>query len=189
MIADVNFRASKEDRSMRYSTLIGLSAITLVVLAVACGPTAPPLPTPAPPVQRQRTPTPEPTSDEGAIRQIINAECEAVVQQDIDRLQGLWDTDGLVTDANHTSDTPNDDVKWKGWEAIRDRYVNIVFPSQPAFCEHPDVQVTLTGDTAQATSTTKIGITLAPKGDLWTFKKVGGAWKITGLTYNLAPQK
>ena len=45
-----------------------------------------------------------PATDEEAIRQLINAECEAVVQQDVDRLQSMWAPNGVVMDANHTKD-------------------------------------------------------------------------------------
>ena len=36
--------------------------------------------------------------------QLIRAEGEGVVQQDIDRLLDIWADDGQIVDANHTSD-------------------------------------------------------------------------------------
>lgn len=168
-------------------TLAALCA--LLVLAIACGNQAPAAPTVKPAAPRQRTATPVPASDEEAIRQLINAECEAVVQQDIDRLQGMYAGDAVIADANHTPDNSGDDVSWKGWDAIRDRYVNIVFPSNPTFCEHPGTQVTFSGDAATATTGVKIGVTNAPNSNKWSFKKSGGGWRITLLTYNLTPQK
>ena len=167
-----------------------IAAAALLVAAVGCSTGAPPPPPPGGgPAPRQRTPTPVPANDEEAIRQIIVAEGEGVVQQDIDRLQGMWATDGVVTDANHTPDNPSDDKTWKGWAAIRDRYVNIVFPSNPAFAEHPNIRVTLTGDTATALADTKIGITNLKDNDKWTFRKIDGQWRITSLTFSLSPQK
>lgn len=162
----------------------------LLVLAIGCGGTQAPPPPPSggSQVPRQRTATPVPGTPEEAIRQLINAECEAVVQQDVDRLQGIWATDGVVTDANHTKDNTGDDVTWKGWDALRDRYVNIVFPSNPTFCEHPDIQVTVNGDTATAIGSLKIGVTNCQNCNAWAFKKVGDNWKIAALTYNLNPQ-
>ncbi len=170
-------------------TLVALCALFILALAIGCSPQAPAPPTTRPPITRTRTPTPVPPTPEEAIRQIINAECEAVVHQDIDRLQGIWATDGVVIDANHTPDNTTDDGTWKNWDAVRDRYVNIVFPSNPTFCEHPDVQVTVSGDSATATTGVKIGVTNAPNSNKWLFKKVADAWRITSLTYNLNAQK
>ncbi len=173
---------------MRKLIFVAVGAL-LLVAAVGCGNSAPPPPPPGTgPVTIQRTPTPVPANDEEAIRQIVNAEGEAVVQQDIDRLQGLWSSDGVVTDANHTPDNPSDDKTWKGWAAIRDRYVNIVFPSNPAFAEHPNIRVTINGDTATAVADTKIGITNLKDNDKWTLRKIDGQWKLTSLTFSLAPQ-
>jgi ketosteroid isomerase-like protein len=168
--------------------LIFIAAAALLIAAVGCSSAPPPPPPGGTLAVRQRTPTPVPANDEEAIRQIAVAEGEAVVQQDIDRLQAMWATDGVVTDANHTPDNPSDDKTWKGWAAIRDRYVNIVFPSNPAFAEHPNIRVTITSDTATAIADTKIGITNLKDNDKWTFRKIDGQWKITSLTFSLAPQ-
>ena len=179
---------------MSKRTLVAvLAAVFLAITVVACGdqtvPAAPTKPGPKPTIVR--TPTPVAATPDEAVRQIINAECEAVVQQDIDRLQGIWATDGVVVDANHSPDSAGDDVTWKGWDAVRDRYVNLVFPSSPTFCEHPGTNVSIGADNASATATTgiKIGVTTCTDCNKWTFKKVGDAWKIVTLTYNLNPQK
>ncbi len=167
-----------------------IAAAAMLIVAVGCSSAPPPPPGGGgSPVVRQRTPTPTPANDEEAIKQLVNAEGEAVVQQDIDRLQGLWATDGVVSDANHTPDNPSDDKTWKGWAAIRDRYVNIVFPSSPAFAEHPNIRVTINGDTATAVADTKIGITNLKDNDKWTLRKIDGQWKLTSLTFSLSPQK
>lgn len=174
----------------RISTKIALALGVLLVLVAACGgTTAPPPPTNAPGGSTiQRTPTPVPASDEEAIRQLINAECEAVVQQDVDRLQSMWSEKGVVTDANHTKENTGDDVTWKGWDALRDRYVNLVFVSNPTFCEHPDIQVTINGNNATATGSIKIGTTNCKNCNQWAFTKGSDGWRITALTYNLDPQ-
>ncbi len=168
-----------------------IAAVALVTAAVSC--TSPPPPPPGgggglPAPRRERTATPVPANDEEAIRQLIVAEGEAVVQQDIDRLQGMWASDGVVTDANHTASNTSDDKTWKSWNAIRDRYVNIVFPSSPGSAEHPNIRITITGDTASAVADTKIGVTNAKDNDRWTFRKMDGQWKITSLTFSLAAQ-
>lgn len=168
----------------KYVFVVALAAMLLVV--VGCGTPAPPPVGPKPTIVR--TPTPVPSNDEEAIRQLIVAEGEAVVQQDIDRLQAMWASDGIVTDANRTPDNTSDDKTWKGWAQIRDRYVNIVLPSNPAFAEHPNIRVTITGDTASAVADTKIGVTNLKDNDRWTFRKIDGQWKITSLTFSLAPK-
>lgn len=168
-----------------------LAALSLVLIfAVGCGGStpAPPPPTGGNQPPRQRTATPVPASDEEAIRQLINAECEAVVQQDVDRLQGMWAPNGVVIDANHTKDNTGDDVTWKNWDALRDRYVNLVFPSNPTFCEHPNIQVVINGNQATATNSLKIGTTNCENCNAWVFNKGSDGWRIVSLTYNLNPQ-
>jgi len=158
-----------------------LILLTISFLVVGCGPSVAPLAsTPKP----RGTPTPTPATDEEAILQLLNAEAEGVVQQDIDRLTEIWAPDGVVTDANHTPDDPSDDLVWEGAEAIKERYLAI-FQSFPAQAAHPDVELTISGDTAEATTTTTIGVDMAPQGDKWTFAKIEGRWHITSLTFNL----
>lgn len=169
-------------------TIAVLCGIFLLVVVSACSTATPAPPTVNSGTRPVRTATPVPASDEEAIRQLINAECEAVVQQDADRLQGLWATDGVVTDAMHTKDNTADDSTWKGWNSLRDRYINIIFPSNPTFCEHPDIQVTINGSSATATSSVKIGVTNCKDCNVWSFTKLPDGWRIASLTYNLNPQ-
>jgi ketosteroid isomerase-like protein len=126
-----------------------------------------------------------PATDEEAILQLLAAEGEGVVQQDIDRLMEIWAEDGMVVDARHTPQDIGDDLTWRGRDAIRQRYVTLVFPGNPSTAGASDVLVTVDGDSAQAVSTTRIGSEVAPGGDSWTFVRRDGRWIITGLTYNL----
>ncbi len=160
-------------RSLTVAIMVGV-----VSAIVACSSTARPTTIIDPP---RVTRTPVPASDDEAIRQLINAEGEAVVQQDIDRLAGIWDSEGIVIDA-----TPTGGKSWRGWEAIRDRYMNIVFPSNLTVVEHPNIQITITGNGALATSDTRIGTTDLKQNDRWSFQKINGEWKITSLTFGLA---
>lgn len=137
-------------------------------------PTAPP-----------RTPTPQPATDEEAVRRLIEAEGASVVSQDIDALMDLWAEDATITDAKHTPDDASDDATWRGKDAIRARYVTLVFPGNPLAGGAVDVQATIAGARASATSTTRIGSELAPGGDRWSFVKRNGRWWIETLTYNL----
>ncbi len=162
---------------MKRAVLLSL----ILLLVAACGPTgAPAAPTPKP----RGTPTPTPASDEEAIHHLLNAEAEGVVNQDIDLLMSLWTPEGVVTDANHTPDDASDDLVWEGAEAIKERYL-VIFQSFPTQAAHPDVEMSISGDSAEATTTTTIGVDMYPKGDHWTFAKIDGRWYITSLTFNL----
>jgi ketosteroid isomerase-like protein len=151
-----------------------------LLLLVACRPA-----TPAPPTALARTRTPVPANAEEAIRQILRAESEGVVHQDMALLTELWAEDATVTDAKHTPEISEDDAVWRGIDAILDRYVVLVFPGNPQFAEPADIEIIVDGDRATARSTTQIGDEVSPGGDLWTFKRCGEHWCIRSLTYNL----
>lgn len=160
-------------------------AFAILLCAAACARPQPAStlgPRPATPV---RTPTPQPATDEEAIRQLIRSEGQGVVAQDIAGLMDLWSPDAVIVDAKHTPDNPADDARWSGRDAIRERYVVLVFPGNPAAAGGADVKIELQGDRATATSTTVIGNEVSPGGDRWTLAKRDGRWWITGLTYNL----
>jgi len=140
------------------------------------------------PTTLARTPTPQPATDEEAIRQLILLEGQGVVSQDIGGLMNLWSSEAVVADAKHTPDNPNDDARWRGRDAIRERYVVLVFPGNPSLVSPTDVKIVIDGDKATATSTTQIGAETSPGGDRWDFVKRDGRWWITGLTYNLEPK-
>ena len=101
----------------RFTKFASALAVVLILVS-ACGGGAPTPPNVQTSPPRERTATPVPASDEEAIRQLINAECEALAQQDVDRLQGLWASTGVVMDANHTKDNTGDDVTWKNWDSV-----------------------------------------------------------------------
>jgi ketosteroid isomerase-like protein len=168
--------------------LLVVLVLVIVVFTACSSPEVPPSPSGIPSPRPRGTDTPTPANDEEAAMQLLNAEAEGVVSQDIDRLMEIWHQDGVVTDANHTPDNPSDDRVWSGIAAIRERYVNEIFPSAPSAVTHPDVEVIVEGDTATALSTTTIGIDHAPGGDRWTFAKTNGRWLITSLTFNLEAQ-
>lgn len=146
--------------------------LALSAIIVAC------TQSPAPPV----SPSPE-----DALYELLDAEAAAVVAQDIDRLLDLWAADGVVIDAKHTPTDPTDDARWEGIDAIRDRYVTLVFPGAASAVAHPIVAMTIVGDTATVTTTTHIGSEVAPAGDRWTFVRRARRWWIASLTYNLEP--
>ncbi len=170
---------------MRSCLLLSLCLLCLVGLSACATPTPStlgPRPTTA-----ARTPTPQPATAEEAIRQLILAEGRGVVSQDIAGLLDLWATDAVISDAKHTPTNDADDAHWRGRDAIRSRYVVLVFPGNPQAAGARDIQIAIEGDKATATSTTVIGGEVSPGGDRWTFIKRDGRWWIAGLTYNLEP--
>jgi hypothetical protein len=171
---------------MRLSAIVLSLAVTGLLL-VGCGGSAAPTPLPVIklPTKAPPTETPVPADDEEAVTQLILAEGEGVVQQDIDRLMDIWADDGEIRDAKHTPDDESDDDKWTGKEAIRQRYANLVFPSAPMQAEATDLQVSVEDSKATVTATTNIGDETSPSGDIWDLEKRNGRWYIVGLTYNL----
>jgi ketosteroid isomerase-like protein len=166
-------------------------AVSVCLLSIALSACAAPAPasTLGPrPTAANLVSTPQPASDEEAIRQLIAAEGRGVISQDIAGLMNLWATDAVITDAKHTPTNSGDDANWRGRDAIRSRYVVLVFPGNPLAAGARDVEVTIAGDKATATSTTVIGGEVSPGGDRWSFVRRDGRWWISGLTYNLEPK-
>lgn len=128
-------------------------------------------------------------SDEQAIRAVLAAEGDLVVKQDINQLMALWADGSFVADANNTPNTEDDDELWRNKDAIRHRYVRIVFPGAPAAAKPADMTLTINDDLAVVTSTTHIGNEISPAGDRWTLVKTNNCWQIKSLTFNLEPDK
>lgn len=126
-------------------------------------------------------------TDEDAIGSVLRAEGELVVAQEIDRLMSIWAVGGQVIDAKNTPDNGDDDQFWNDTDAIRHRYVRIVFPGAPTLATPADLQIRIQDDRADVIATTNIGSEVAPAGDHWTLVKQNGCWLIQSLTYNLEP--
>lgn len=159
--------------------------LLILVAAASCSARTPASTLGEKPTLPPRAPTPQPATDEEAVRRLVEAEGATVVSQDIVALMDLWTEEATITDAKHTPDDASDDATWRGKDAIRARYVTLVFPGNPQAGGAVDVQITIDGDRASALSTTRIGDELAPGGDRWTFVKRNGRWWIDSLTYNL----
>lgn len=167
-----------------------ITAILLALVAfAACG--APALPSRSTvgekPTAVPRTPTPQPATDEEAVIQLVWSEGRAVVAKDIAALMDLWAPEATIVDAKHTPEKPEDDARWRGRDAIRERYVVLVFPGNPQSSAAQDLKLSFDGDRAIAVSTTAIGSEVSPGGDRWTFIRRDGRWWIESLTYNLEP--
>ncbi len=128
---------------------------------------------------------PATASDEEAIRAILVAEGELVVEQNIASLMALWDDGASVTDAKNTALDPTDDQHWLDKDAIRHRYVRTVFPGAPTVAMPKDLIITINALQATITATTQIGNEVSPAGDRWELHKTGNCWIIESLTYNL----
>jgi len=160
-----------------------------VILLVSNGCSLPLLRPAQPPTGSCTLNLPTTTSDEDAIRAVLTAEGVLVVKQDINGLMALWADESFVADANNTPATQDDDELWRNKDAIRHRYVRIVFPGAPTASKPMDIIITLDGAQAVITSTTHIGNEISPAGDHWELVKVDGCWQIKSLTFNLEPAK
>ncbi len=127
------------------------------------------------------------TDNYKAIWALISAESKYVVSQDIDRLMRLWSEDASITDARHTPDDPSDDQSVQGQDAIRYRYTRFVFPSAPSFAEAAGLDIHISDNQAEVTSSTHIGNQLTPGGNRWRLVRVNGCWVLQELVYNLTP--
>jgi hypothetical protein len=116
---------------------------------------------------------------------VLAAEGELVVRQEIGALMALWAEESQIADAKYTADDTGDDQSWNGKDAIRNRYVRIVFPGAPASAQPADLEIALDGDQATVRATTQIGAEVSPAGDRWVLVKEDGCWTIQSLTYNL----
>lgn len=129
------------------------------------------------------------TSDQEAIHRVLTAEGELVVEQKIDALMNLWRAGATITDAKNTPDKLDDDQTWLDKDAIRHRYVRIVFPGAPTQADPKDLQIDISDGRAIVTATTNIGTEISPGGDRWVLVKQEGCWEIESLTYNLEAQQ
>ena len=162
-------------RPVRWALGVGL----LLIMA-ACGTDAPP---------------PQPLGscglgifqdDAAAIGAVLQAESSLVVTREIAGLMALWDESGTVVDAAHTPGLAEDDQRWDGVDAIRHRYVYLVFPGAPAQASPGQMVVQIQGDRATVTATTQIGDERSPGGDRWEVVRTpAGCWLIRELAYNL----
>ncbi|MCX6045770.1 MAG: nuclear transport factor 2 family protein [Chloroflexi bacterium] len=129
------------------------------------------------------------TSDQQAIRAVLNAEGELVVKQDINQLMALWADGAFVADANNTPTNRDDDEFWRNKDAIRHRYVRIVFPGAPSAATPADLTIQTMDDRAVVTATTQIGSEISPAGDRWELVKTDNCWLLKSLTFNLEANK
>lgn len=159
--------------------------LLVIFLLSTNGCTAIPSPTVTPPVGSCMLNLAADATEEQKIEAVLAAEGNLVVKQDINQLMRLWAESGLVADAGNTPEQTDDDQLWRNQDAIRNRYVRIVFPGAPSVATPTDLAIELNGDQAVVTATTQIGSEISPAGDRWELVKVNGCWVIKSLTYNL----
>ena len=128
--------------------------------------------------------TTDANTDIAKITALLRAEGELVVAQEIEPLMALWAEGSEVVDAKHTPDDSADDQRWIDLDAVRHRYVRIVFPGNPQPSTPPELSIEVNGNSATIIATTRIGDEVAPGGDRWDVVKQGDCWAILRLSYN-----
>jgi hypothetical protein len=132
-------------------------------------------------------------TDEQAIQAVLRAEGKLMVQQEIAPLMQLWAAGSQVVNAKNTPADTSDDQFWLDKDAIRHRYVRVVFPGAPSVATPADIAImltqTITDTRAVVTATTQIGSEVSPAGDRWELRKQNGCWVIHSLTFNLEAKK
>lgn len=159
--------------------------LIVIVMWVVAGCTAPPEPVSQPTIGSCSLQLAADSPDEAAITAVLMAEGKLMVAQQIDELMNLWRDGSEVVDAKNTPDNIADDQRWMDKDAIRNRYVRIVFPGAPTQADPKDLQIQITDDQAIITATTQIGNEVSPAGDRWVLVKQDNCWAIQSLTYNL----
>jgi len=132
------------------------------------------------------------------MRELIAMEATAALQGDVDKAVDLYAPNAVVRDGrgeigkalgivpSHVQST------WSGLDEIRDRYTHLERFNE---LQHVDVTVTFEqgGQVARAVGSTSGEMvnadgTTTPissiDGEMWTFQKIDGAWKIISFTYN-----
>jgi len=127
-------------------------------------------------------------SDDDAIRAVVNAEGQFVVEQNIDALMALWADGSQIKNAKNSVEDESDDQVWNDVDAIRHRYVRTVFPGAPSEIQPADLEIEVNGDEAVVIATTRIGDEVSPSGDRWELQQQAGCWVIQSLAYNLEPK-
>lgn len=142
-------------------------------------PTATPTPTNTP------TPTDTPTPPEESIRALIEAEAQAVLTRDSELVRSIFAPDAVRINAAN-GQTEN------AYEVYAGIFRTLLFLD----AGHGRIDITVTGDTAEAVSDSCGSFTVkgtdakvdfgGPHSDRWAFKQnAGGQWQITSLTINL----
>lgn len=126
-------------------------------------------------------------SAEEQIWALIEAEGQLMAAREIGPLMALWAEESRVINARNTPNDPDDYQIWQGKDAIRHRYLNVVFPSAPQVVNPPDLDITVADDQAWARGSTQIGTEISHDGDRWETRRIGECWQIVELTYNLEP--
>jgi len=132
------------------------------------------------------------------IRQVIADEATAARTGDVDGAVELYAPNAVVRDGQAEIGKalgvlpPNVQSTWSGFDEIRDRYTHLEKFNE---LHHVDVTVTFEqgGQIARAVGSTSGEMVTADgsttpissiDGEMWTFQKIGGTWKIISFTYN-----
>jgi hypothetical protein len=165
------------------------AACGVLLLAAACARPVAPTPGLVRVLMATATPRPAALGPDAAALAAVDAEAEAVRQQDIDALAALWLPSGSAVDAAHSPDDASDDRAWLGWEAVRNRYVTEVFPyvAEPVLLPRARAVVPVVRVSNDEAEVLVPGVDGKTTQDRWRLRRVDGQWRILSLTYNLTP--
>lgn len=130
---------------------------------------------------------PAEADDQTRIHALIQAEGQLMAAREIGPLMALWAEDSQVINAKNAPDNEDDFQIWRGKDAIRHRYLNVVFPSAPEVVSDISLEITVEGDEAVASGMAQIMGETTLSGDRWLARRIDNCWQIAELTYNLEP--
>lgn len=145
------------------------------------------------------TTTAPPSDDETQIKQLIETEAEAILDQNANNVMGIFREDTIIRAGSSQ--------EWNGCEAIRDRYKRLIETYTFTSLRHELIELDVKGNTATAKTVVETeyllrnpadeymaqvsGLTKSlpvnQSGESWRFKKNNGVWKVTLFIYGLPP--
>jgi len=130
-----------------------------------------------------------------AVDEALAQEADAAVRSDLETALSLWHPDGIIIDANFTSENRMDDVVWRGIDEIRERYTREFEKRRYYALRHDNLRTEVKGDTAvvydDLIATVRNNMRLESvrlaNTDRWVLHRSGnGRWVIVELNLNRA---
>jgi uncharacterized protein (TIGR02246 family) len=145
------------------------------------------------------TSTASSSDDETQIKQLIETEAEAILDQNANDVMGIFREDTIIRSGSSQ--------EWNGCEAIKDRYKRLIETYTFTSLRHELIRLDIKGNTATAKTVVETeyllrnpadeymaqvsGLTKSlpvnQSGESWRFKKDNGVWKVTLFVYGLPP--
>ena len=135
-------------------------------------------PTPVPPITIPAPGELPHPPDQQAVIQVISAEVNALLDQDLTQLKSLYLSGAIIIDRGGTPNIPGDDVIWNGWPNIEQRYAAL-FKIGFSSLTLVDLSIQMEGNQATATYQGVIlDELLYPDQGSFTLKNQAGQWLI-----------